>query len=113
MDFIFQHALQRQTARLKAERGFGGSKETPWAASPMCWLGTRRGFTVSVIHVPRLDSAATLLLISLLARVAAVIFDTQIALVRAFFELVEALPPRLPHVALTSRLLPTPAATRG
>ncbi len=111
MDFIFQHSLQRQTAHFKGERCYGKSLGAPWGASgaKLCWLGSRRGFSVSVAHVPRLDDAATFLLISLLARVAAVISDFLLAASRVFFELIEALPPGLPHIALTARLLPAPA----
>ena len=112
MNLISQLYLQRETSVLKAERRFGGSLETPWARNEIYGLGMRSDFSVSVAHVPRLDSSGMLLLISILASFATVVSHALLAASRIFFESIEALPPRLPHIALAARLLPTPAATR-
>ncbi len=70
------------------------------------------GFIIKFGDVVCLGVTATFLLISILARFVLVISDALLAALRIFFELIGALPPRLPHIALTARLLPTPVPTR-
>lgn len=110
MDLNNQLSEQRILASVKARQVFGllygGILEL---------TGSPKGFVFRFGDVVCLGVAATFLLISILARSAAVISDTLLAASRVVFDLIEALP-GLPHIALTARLLlapaPAPAATR-